>query len=386
MNIISQQFKPVIQLLESNRDYYPGAAVSVLHRAGRRSRFLLHTAIGRLEPDPTSPPVTPETLFDLASLTKPIATATAILLLIQKELLRLDSRAGKFLPELENTDKEPITIAQLLTHTSGLPAWKPLYIHGGGVQRIIMEIARTPLEFKPGSIVVYSCPGYILLAEIIRRITGKTLAEFTHESIFAPLDMHRTCFNPDKKLRHSIAPTEFGNEFERILAGEAGLRYKGWRDYRLWGEVQDGNSFAADGEGGNAGLFSTLNDLSHFAEMVLDGGTWNGKTLLKPEIFQQAVTNQTKTLNLGRGLGWQMAETSLSAGTAMSRNAFGHNGFSGTSLWFDPTRRIAVTLLTNRTYYGGDGNRFAKIRAPFHDLVIQCFDRLPEAQDLRKTD
>ena len=368
-NVLDQPYETVLKFVTDlcRKGYYPGAAIAI----GSSAEINILRGIGSLEPSAESPAVTPQTLFDLASLTKPVATTTTILQLIDAGSLTLNHAAASFLPELDTEGKAEITIQQLLTHTAGFPAWKPLYLEGSTTAKLIQAIAGTPLESTPGTRVTYSCLGFILLGEIIRRIVGTSLDEYTKTHIFLSLNMLNTGFNPHQS-RSCISPTEKGNQFERTLAGPHAAQYP-FRTHRLWGEVHDGNAHAAAGEGGNAGLFSTAEDLSKFARMILNSGKFNGKQVLQDWLVKISTQNQTPHLNLFRGLGWQMAETSLSAGSRMSREAFGHNGFTGTSLWIDPTYDLFIIFLTNRAYHGGNGNLFAAARAPFHDLVMNCY-------------
>ncbi len=368
--MIDARFRPVIEFLEEYRlqDYFPGAAVSI----SEKSHILLEAGIGRLEPLDSAPEVQTKTLFDLASLTKPIAVSTAVLMLMEKQLLAFHDPIAMYLPEFKHTDKQDLTVFQLLTHTSGLPAWRPLYIAGHGISLMMQALIETPLETTPGSTVCYSCLGFIILAEIVRRITGSTLSEFCNRTIFLPLQMIDTCFNPLPALRFRIAPTEMGNTYERSMAGLCADRYHGWRSHRLQGEVHDGNSHALYGEGGNAGLFSTVRDVMQFGQWMLNWGTFGQMQLLDAETIRLAITDYTPWSDYHRGLGWQIAHSAYSAGNRLSANAFGHTGFTGTSLWIDPEKQLTVVLLTNRVFFGGDGSRFGAIRGPFHDLIIDC--------------
>lgn len=365
-------FEPIAEYISNyqSKGYYPGAVVSILY--GSSYHFF---CCGRLTPDPASPKVDVDTLFDIASITKPLATTTAVLQLIEGNQLDLDIPAYEILPECaRDPGKKAVTIRHLLTHTSGLPAWKPLYIFSSTRPGMIETIAKTPLEAVPGTRVEYSCLGFILLGEIVRRITGDTLTNYCSTSIFKPLGMDNTLFNPPASLKDRIAPTEMGNAFERCLAGDAGRNYTGWRSYRLHGEVQDANAWLGDGESGNAGVFSTAKDLTRFSRCMLNGGKLENRRILTMAAVESATRNQTPGLNMDRGLGWQMASSSTSAGSRFSPHAYGHNGFSGTSLWIDPEHELAVIFLTNRAWYGGSGEAFGKIRGPFHDQIIRLLE------------
>jgi len=348
------------------RNYYPGAAAGIFYNNEPR-----YFCTGRLFPEANSFPVSPETIFDLASLTKPVATATAILQLVEKGLLKLSDNISLHMNEFRLfADKSNITIQNLLTHSSGLPAWKPLYLQGNTNSQIFNYIASCSLDYPTNSKIVYSCLGYIILAEVLRRLTQLTLGQYCQAHIFKPLQMHNTFFNPDSNLSDQIAPTEMGNEYERFLAGNTGQYFSGWRRYRLHGEVQDFNAWTLNGEGGNAGLFSSIADLMTFSRCILSKGTYGTTQILTENSVKNATSIKTYGLDSNRGLGWLFANSSQSAGNCFSMKAFGHNGFSGTSLWIDPDLSLIVILLTNRSFYGGNGNSFGKIRAPFHNLVV----------------
>ncbi len=359
-----------LENLHSER-YFTAASFGIAHPL-----LLLTRSIGFLDDPPRSIPVTPATLFDIASITKPVATATAILQLFESGRIDLEEQADTFLPEFRETGLHRVTVKQLLTHTAGLAAWKPLYLKGSSVQEYIEQIAADPLDYKPGTRVVYSCLGYIALAEIVRRVTGRSLQSYCDSHIFTPLGMMDTCFNPPHNRRHRIAPVELGNAYERFLTGSAGADYSRWRNERIRGEVHDNNGFQAGGETGNSGLFSSTHDLIVFGLCILDGLNGRDTPILRSETIRYACRNHTEGLDFGRGLGWQIASTSFSAGSLISRDAIGHNGFTGTSIWIDRHRLSVVVLLTNRTYFGGDPARFSAIRAPFHDRAVECVDRL----------
>lgn len=361
--------EPIQKYLDDyqHRGYYPGA-VAVVSFQGDDSIF----CSGSLSPELPASRITADTLFDVASLTKPVVTATAVLQLIDKGYVSLDDPVSLHLSEWEKIpQKQLITIKHLLTHTSGLPAWKPLYTFGDTPQHIMEFLAECPLNSIPGQYVDYSCLGFILLAELVRRLTGNTLAGYASKNIFKPLGMVTACFNPSPQLRSSIAPTEMGNEYEKQLSGDQGRRYRKWRRHRLWGEVQDGNSFALNGEGGNAGLFCSARDLLKFSTFIMNSKAFIGQPVISASLLSQATRSNTSGLNADRGLGWQMASSTRSCGEMLSSQSFGHNGFSGTSMWLDPVKNLTIILLTNRSFYGGDGSLFGRIRAPFHDLVVR---------------
>ncbi|MBN1296751.1 beta-lactamase family protein [bacterium] len=328
---------------------------------------------GRRFPGDSSSTVTPDTLFDIASVTKPVATTTLVLQIMETGGWTLDTPIASILPECNaDTAKQAITLHHLLTHTSGLPAWQPLYLLAASPATLVESIAGIPLESPPGTRVTYSCLGFLLLGEAIRRFTGETLSTVAANRIFWPLEMHDTQFNPPKSLRFRIAPTELGNAYERTLSGDAGRDNADWRRNRLHGEVHDGNAHFMHGEGGNAGLFSTVPDLIRFGRCMLALGRLNSTGILSMETVRLATMNHTTGLGSHRGLGWQMADSAGSAGTKFSPSAYGHTGFTGTSLWIDPEQDLVVVLLTNRAYFGGSGDQFGRERASFHDAIISA--------------
>lgn len=365
----SHVFQPIVDSLRRciNAKLFPGAALALVKKNG----CIFQAAVGKLEPTKTSNPTATDTIFDLASLTKPIATATAILLLTDQKKLSLDQSIDTFIPTFKGLALGKATVIQLLTHTSGLPAWKPLYLKGTGMASYLRTIADLPLENTPGSCVNYSCLGYIVLTEIIQQVSGITISDFTHRYIFTPLQMNMTCYNPPEKLKDLVAPTEFGNSHERDLSGNDGKHFDQWRDYRLRGEVHDGNACGLGGVSGNAGLFSNVKDLSLFCQFMLSD-TAHTRLFTETDWIKIAVQNHTPGLSDSRGLGWQMAASSSAVKNSLSDHAYGHCGFTGTSIWIDPLLETGVILLTNRAYFGGDGRFFAEYRSVFHQITFSC--------------
>ena len=278
------------------------------------------------------------------------------------------------MPEFDRPDKRAITVSQLLTHTSGLPAWRPLYIlAAGGREQTISAIADLELEYQPGTRVVYSDLGFIVLGRLLERMAAAGLVELAQTEIFRPLNLKHTFFNPEVAMQTGIAACEIGNAYERETCGNtANDDYKNWRQELIWGEVHDGNAHFLGGAAGHAGLFSTAPDTLVLASQFVATQT----SLLKPstcELFRQ---NLTPGLNEARSFGWQLAETKDSAaGPDLPRDSFGHSGFTGTSCWIDPQHERIFILLTNRTH-----NRalpFANInsvRRKFHTLAVAALD------------
>lgn len=310
-----------------------------------------------------------DTIYDFASLTKPFITALLCARRVDAGELTLDSVVADFLPEFDRLDKRAITVGQLLTHTSGLPAWRPLYVTTGGEpERALVAIAETDLEYQPSSQVIYSDLGFIVLGLLLEKLSGNRLAELAQAEIFRPLNLQRSFFNPEIAMQTGIAACETGNAYERETCLSTGSDdYKNWRTELIWGQVHDGNAHFLGGASGHAGLFSTAPEALTLASQFLATQT----TLLNSttcELFRQ---NLTPGLNEARSFGWQLAETKDSAaGLDLPRNSFGHSGFTGTSCWIDPNRERVFILLTNRTH-----NRplpfvnINRVRRRFHSLA-----------------
>jgi CubicO group peptidase (beta-lactamase class C family) len=312
-----------------------------------------------------------ETIYDLASLTKPLVTALLAALLGERGLLDPSAPVAAYLEEFARADKRTITVRQLLTHTSGLPAWRPLYILAEGRPEGALEaIATQPLEHEPGARVVYSDLGFITLGLLVQRVAGAELVELARREIIEPLGLRRTFFNPDRALQTGIAACESaGNEYERGMCegdDREALRSL-FRQQLIWGEVHDGNAHFLGGAAGHAGLFSTAGETLRIARQFLPRTT----SLLAPETCRLFRTNLTEGLNEARSFGWQLASTPDStAGPALAPDSFGHLGFTGTSCWIDPAREAVYVLLTNRTHaHALPFVNINSVRREFHRLA-----------------
>lgn len=320
-------------------------------------------------------PATVETIYDLASLTKPLVTGLLCSRRIEAGELTLDSSIAHYLAEFDRTDKQDISVRQLLTHTSGLPAWQPLYVLAGGERdRAPGAIASLKLEYKPGTRVVYSDLSFILLGLLLERMTGNRLAQLARQEIIEPLKLQHTFFNPEQAMQTGIAACEIGNAYEREMWNNTGgSEYRDWRKDLIWGEVHDGNAHFLGGAAGHAGLFSTAQETFVLAQQFLA----RESKLLKPETCQLFRQNMTPGLEEARSLGWQLAATKDStAGTDLPGDSFGHTGFTGTSCWIDPEHERIFLLLTNRTH--ARVLPFANInsvRRRFHSLAVAALDK-----------
>ena len=309
---------------------YPGAAVVV----GRKGAAVWEKGFGRLGWTEESGGVVPaRTIYDLASLTKVIGTTTAVMILFDEGKLQLDDQVSKFIPEFTGGGKEFVTIRMLLEHRSGLPAGRDLWRIAHTPDEARAAVISTQLFATPGQYFEYSDLGADMLGFTVEAITGEKLDTFLQRRVFTPLGMSDTQFRPDASLRGRIAPTELTPP----------------RGYPVRGEVHDENAYALGGVAGHAGLFSTVSDLSIFAQMMLNGGTYNGTRVVADstvQLFTKRVTDVKGT----RALGWDTCAGSYGCGKYMGGNAYGHTGYTGTSLWIDPEREMFVILLTNRVH------------------------------------
>jgi CubicO group peptidase (beta-lactamase class C family) len=348
-----------------------GAYAGAVALVARGDEALLHRATGWAVREPERIPAAPETIFDLASLTKVVATLPAILILIDRGAFGLDDPIGTVLPEF-GTDgaRRQITVRRLLSHTSGLPAWLPVYVDATGPAEYLAAISRVELESAPGSEVVYSDLGIILIGEAIRRVTGQDVAAFADREVFVPLGMRDTLFRPPAALRPRIAATEIGNPREIEMAAERAAEFPRWRDYLIWGEVHDGNCwYGLGGVAAHAGLFGPAADLHRYGLLWMRRGAWENRQLISTALIEEATRRQAP----GRGLGWRVRPEEPKTlaedpARSLADGAFGHTGFTGTSLWIDPARDLVVVLLTNRVH-PRSREEIAAIRPAFHDAV-----------------
>ena len=322
---------------------------SAVYLVAQDGRVIFTDALGNSAVEPYRITNKLDTIYDLASLTKPLVTGMLCARRIELGELTLDSSVSHYLPEFDRTDKSMITIRELLTHTAGFPAWRPLYLLAEDEpERAAGAIAALDLEYKPGTRVVYSDLGFIALGILLTRITGHSLADIARTEIFDPLNLKQTFFNPEEALQTGIAACETGDAYERNMVEHSGAAaYQNSRQRLIWGEVHDGNAYFLGGAAGHAGLFSSAPDTFVLAQQFLP----ESSKLLTPQTCALFRTNMTAGLEQARSLAWQLAETSEStAGLDLARDSFGHTGFTGTCVWIDPTRNGVLILLTNRTH------------------------------------
>lgn len=355
---------------------------SAVYLVGARGTVRFTAALGDAVRVPQQQPATLDTIYDLASLTKPLVTGLLCAQLVERGALEFERAVAHYLPEFARPDKETITLRQLLTHTSGLPAWRPLYLLTNNQRERTLEvIAAQPLEYGPGRRVVYSDLGFITLGLLLERVAQRRLAELAQQEIFAPLALQHTFFNPAAAAQTGIAACESeGNAYERALCElgataqpPAGLAEQAFRAYLIWGEVHDGNAYFLGGAAGHAGLFSNARETFTLANQFIATHT----RLLKPDTCTLFRTNLTEGLNEARSFAWQLAATPDStAGAALAPDSFGHLGFTGTSCWIDAARERVLILLTNRTH--AHARPFVNInstRRQFHTRAVRALDR-----------
>ncbi len=329
---------------------FPGGSVVI----GRKGATVFEKGYGTLSWSSKTPVVASRTIYDLASLTKVVATTTAIMVLFDEGKIKLDDPVSKYLPGFGGGPKDDITVYHLLEHRSGLPAGRDLWRIALTPDEARAAAINTPLECLPGKCYIYSDLGADMLGFIAEEVSGKRLDVFMQERVFGPLGMQDSYFRPHWTLRDRIAPTELTPP----------------RGYPLRGEVHDENAFALGGVAGHAGMFSTASDLAMFAQMMLNGGELNGVRIVS-DTAVALFTARTESRGT-RALGWDTCGHDGSCGKYLSERAYGHTGFTGTSLWIDPDRDLFVILLTNRVHAARAGRPakvIADIRADVADAA-----------------
>jgi uncharacterized protein YbbC (DUF1343 family) len=340
-----QAIEPLVQQAIGEKKL-PGAVVVI----GRGDRILYEKAIGHRAVVPAAEAMTLDTVFDLASLTKVVATTTSMMILLEEGKVRLTDRVSTFIPGFERYGKQDITVRHLMTHVSGLRPDVDLGDMWSGSEKAIeLAIEEVPTS-APGERFVYSDINYFLLGDIVRRVSGETLDKFAHDRVFAPLGMKDTMFLPPAALRSRIAPTE--------SCTPLGWPCEGPAMSMLRGVVHDPTARRMGGVAGHAGLFSTAADLTIFCRMLLNGGAYHGTRILSPLAVAKMTTAATDPRDRSvRGLGWDIDSAySSNRGELLPVGSFGHTGFTGTSLWIDPTTGMFVVFLSNRVHPDGKGD------------------------------
>ena len=349
MNEISPVPEKVHALMEQaiHKRVFPGAVITVC----KGDKILMNAGFGRCTYSPTGWPVSPDTIYDIASLTKVIATTTVAMLLYEQGLLQLDDAVTDFLPEFgKSSSPKKVTVRHLLAHTSGLPAYCPYYRESNSKKALLAQAFRTPVEAEPGARILYSDPGFILLGTLLERMVGEPLDIFFRSKISEPLGLSRTRFNPSRSLRPFIAPTEHDREFRHRL---------------IHGEVHDKNAWVMGGTAGHAGLFSVGLDLARFSQIMLHKGQF-----LKQETVRRFLERQPTD---GRRLGWDVPAPGGSTGRYFSTDSFGHLGYTGASFWIDPKRNFSVIVLNNRIHPSHANKQIMLFRPRIHDALVEEF-------------
>jgi CubicO group peptidase (beta-lactamase class C family) len=332
---------------------FPGAYAVV----GSRDRVYFSGGFGTIDWAPGSPAPDEHTLWDMASLTKVVGMTTAMMQLVSAGRVDLDAPVARYLPRFTGEGKDAVTVRHLLTHSSGLPPWRPLYKEAETPAEAIAAVYATPLDTVPGARMAYSDLGAILLGQIVEQLSGWPLDQYLSANVFGPLGMTETGFTPAPSAVWRTAPTEFDP----------------WRQRHVRAEVHDENAFRLGGVSGHAGLFSSGRDVAIFAQMMLGGGERNGVRVV-PEATLRDFTHVQDSALSHRALGWETPSGTNSAGHNLSRQAFGHTGFTGTSMWMDPGRNLFVVLLTNRVNPTRQNTRIGGVRVALADAVAAAAD------------
>jgi len=329
-----------------------------------RGELVAHKALGRFTYDPASPVVTTSNIFDLASLTKVLATTAMAMILYERGLLDLEAPVTAIVPEFANAldDNDPrrrdVTLRMLLAHSSGLPAYEKLFLRTKTREDLLRAAFTTPLAAAPGARAAYSDIGFIILGVALAHLADESLDAFCQREIFGPLGMTHTTFNPAQALKDSIPPTADDRAFRHRI---------------IQGEVQDENASVLGGIAGHAGLFSTAEDLAIFAHAMLnDGHPILRSSTVTVELFSRRESLPEAT---SRALGWDTPSAPSQSGKHFSPRSFGHLGYTGTSLWIDPDRQLSITLLTNRTWPDCQNQAIKQVRPAFHDAVIESLGK-----------
>ncbi len=350
---LTKAFDKAFEILAQGIDEraFPGASVAITH-AGKS---VAQKGLGQFTYEENSPTITEDTVFDLASLSKVLATTSMAIVLYQRGLLDLDAPVIGVIPEFAGEDRrrDKITFRMLLAHSSGLPAYEKLFLRALDREALIQAALCVPLKDDPGTHAEYSDIGFIVLGLALERIVEEPPDRFCQREIFGPLGMLHTTFNPPLSWKSSIPPTADDKTFRKRI---------------IQGEVQDENASVMGGVAGHAGLFSTASDIAKFAQTMLDGGA----PVFRPESILLFTRRETSPCETSRALGWDTPSNPSQSGKYFSSFSFGHLGYTGTSLWIDPERQLSVTLLTNRTWPDCSNQEIKQVRPRFHDAVVEA--------------
>lgn len=328
---------------------FPAAATAVTSGG----KLVALKGFGSFTFDKQAPPVTENTIFDLASVSKVVATTAMAMILYDRGELDLEIPVRSIIPEFAGEDRRrsQVTVHMLLVHSSGLPAYEKLFEQARTRDDLLQRAYRIPLAAEPGSLTAYSDVGFMILGELLARVGGDDLAHFSQANIFGPLGMANTCYCPPVPMRSGIPPTVNDTWFRHRV---------------IQGEVHDENASVMGGTAGHAGVFSCGADVAVFAHSMLHGN------LVRPETVSLFTRRDARPAGSSRALGWDTPSQPSQSGKYFSRASFGHLGYTGTSLWIDPERQLSVTLLTNRTWPDNRNQAIQQVRPAFHDAIVEA--------------
>jgi len=347
-------FAAAFEIIErATKDAFPAAALAVTSQGSLVALrgFGRHTYAGN------SPAVSADSIFDLASVSKVVATTAMAMLLYERGLLDLEMPASSVLPEFggEDSRRSEVSIRMLLSHSSGLPAYEKLFLRTRDRNELLREALSTPLFADPGTQSVYSDIGFIVLGIALERLADESLDQFCQREVFGPLGMAHTAFKPPASWRDRTVPTADDKSFRHRL---------------IQGEVQDENTSVMGGVAGHAGVFSTAEDVARFAHCMLNGGS----PILRRETISLFTERESAPAGTSRALGWDTPSTPSQSGKYFSPRSFGHLGYTGTSLWVDPEKQVSITLLTNRTWPDCANQKIKQVRPQIHDALMEALE------------
>jgi CubicO group peptidase (beta-lactamase class C family) len=334
---------------------FPACSLAVV----LRGELVAHKALGRFTYDPASPEVSLASIFDLASLTKVVATTAIAMILYERGLLDLEAPVTAIVPEFggrfagEDTRRHEVTLRMLLAHSSGLPAYEKLFLRATNRQDLLEAAFTTQLAADPGTRAKYSDIGFIILGVALERLADEALDVFCQREIFGPLGMTHTTFSPTQALKDSVPPTDDDRSFRHRI---------------IQGEVQDENASVLDGVAGHAGLFSTAEDLAIFAHAMLNAG----HPILRAATVELFSRRESAPQGTSRALGWDTPSAPSQSGKYFSPHSVGHLGYTGTSLWIDRDRQLSIALLTNRTWPDCQNQAIKQVRPAVYDSVMEA--------------
>ncbi|MGA7382136.1 MAG: serine hydrolase domain-containing protein [Terriglobales bacterium] len=349
-------FAPAFAVLQDGlaERVFPATSVAITHKGKQVAR----KAFGRFTYEPDAPEITPDSIFDLGSLTKIVATTSMAMILYELGLLDLDMPAVALVPEFaaDNPRNPEVTMRMLLAHSSGLPGYEKLFLEAKNREELLAAAFATQLTADPGSRAEYSDIGFIILGIALERLAEEPLDSFCRREVFGPLGMLHTAFCPPAAWRDSIPPTVDDRAFrQRVIRAE----------------VYDENASVMGGVASHAGLFATAGDLAIFANAMIEGG----RPILRPETLAVFTRRESSPPGTTHALGWDTPSSPSQAGKHFSPHSFGHLGYTGTSLWIDPERQLSVTLLTNRTWPDATNQAIKQLRPKFHDAVVESLEQ-----------